>query len=98
MTRERATKPKALRALGEVIRATRSEQGYTQERFAAHAGIDRSYYGAIERGKFNLTVHTLLRISAGLNVSPAELLARSLNDKPSPVVKRATVGAKDGDA
>ncbi len=43
MTRERATNPKALRALGEVIRATRSEQGYTQERFAAHVGIDRGF-------------------------------------------------------
>jgi transcriptional regulator with XRE-family HTH domain len=81
-----------------VIRATRCQQGYTQERFAAHAGIDRGYYGAIERGKFNLTVHTLLRISAGLNVSPAELLAHSLDDKPSPVVNRTAAEVKDGDA
>jgi transcriptional regulator with XRE-family HTH domain len=37
-------------ALGNAIRAARRERGYTQESFAAHADIDRSYYGAIERG------------------------------------------------
>jgi transcriptional regulator with XRE-family HTH domain len=64
-------------ALGKAIRATRVERGYTQEAFAAHAHIDRSYYGAVERGKFNVTLQTLLRIAAGLNVTAAELLARA---------------------
>jgi transcriptional regulator with XRE-family HTH domain len=41
--------------LGEAIRASRNERGYSQEGFAAHAGMDRSYYGAIERGGFNFT-------------------------------------------
>lgn len=54
MTRERAANPKALRALGEVIRATRSKRGYAQERFAAHAGIDRGYSGAVKRGEHRL--------------------------------------------
>lgn len=91
-------KSPADRALGAAIRATRSERGYTQESFAAHSGIDRAYYGAIERGEFNITVQTLLRISTGLDVSAAELLARSRDDKPSPVVSRAAAEVKDGDA
>jgi transcriptional regulator with XRE-family HTH domain len=64
-------------ALGEAIRATRLERGYTQEAFAAHARIDRAYYGAVERGEFNVTLQTLLRIAAGLNVTAVELLARA---------------------
>jgi transcriptional regulator with XRE-family HTH domain len=64
-------------ALGEAIRATRLERGYTQEAFAAHAHIDRSYYGAVERGEFNLTLQTLLRIASGLNITAAELLERA---------------------
>jgi transcriptional regulator with XRE-family HTH domain len=98
MTAMPRKKSPADRALGAAIRVARSERGYTQESFAAHAGIDRAYYGAIERGEFNITVQTLLRISTGLNVSPAELLARSLDDKPSPVVSRAAAEANGGDA
>jgi transcriptional regulator with XRE-family HTH domain len=64
-------------ALGEAIRAARVERGYAQEAFAAHAHIDRSYYGAVERGEFNLTLQTLLRIAVGLNATAAELLARA---------------------
>jgi transcriptional regulator with XRE-family HTH domain len=63
--------------LGNAIRTTRLERGYTQESFAASAGIDRSYYGAVERGRFNVTIETLRRVSVGLGVSSADLLARA---------------------
>jgi transcriptional regulator with XRE-family HTH domain len=64
-------------AVGRTIRAARKEQGYTQEAFALAAGLDRSYMGAIERGEFNLTVDTLLKITAALGTSASELLARA---------------------
>jgi transcriptional regulator with XRE-family HTH domain len=70
-------KSRELRAFGEAIRATRVERGYTQEAFAAHAGIDRAYYGAIERGEFNVTLGTLLRVAAGLGTTATELLKRA---------------------
>jgi transcriptional regulator with XRE-family HTH domain len=63
--------------LGEAMRATRLERGYPQEAFARHAQMDRSYYGAVERGEFNVSLQTLLRIAAGLNVTAAELLERA---------------------
>jgi transcriptional regulator with XRE-family HTH domain len=66
-------KSDANRALGKAIRAIRSEQGLTQEAFAAKAGIDRSYYGALERGEFNMTVDTLVAVAAGLGVQPSEV-------------------------
>lgn len=77
MTGGRPVNPNDMRALGRTIRAIRCERGYSQESFAAQAGIDRSYVGAIERGEFNFTIHTLLRVSAGLGVSAAHLLKRA---------------------
>jgi transcriptional regulator with XRE-family HTH domain len=62
--------------LGAAIRAARKERGFTQEGFAAHAGIDRSYFGAIERGEFNITIGTLTTIAAGLHVPAWVLLKR----------------------
>jgi len=70
-------KSRQMRALGDALRAARIERGYSQESFAAHAGIDRSYYGAIERGEFNLTLETLLRITTALNTTASELLAHA---------------------
>ncbi len=67
----------ANQALGEAIRALREKRGHTQEGFAAKAGIDRSYYGSIERGEYNLTVDTLGTVAAGLGVSLAELFERA---------------------
>ncbi|HYM53719.1 MAG TPA: helix-turn-helix transcriptional regulator [Solirubrobacteraceae bacterium] len=64
-------------AVGRAIRAARKEQGYTQEAFALAAGLDRSYMGAIERGEFNLTLETLLKVTAKLDISASELLGRA---------------------
>ena len=70
-------KSDANRALGEAIRAIRIEQGLTQEAFAIRAGIDRSYYGALERGEFNMTVDTLVTVAEGLDVSPSAIWSRA---------------------
>jgi transcriptional regulator with XRE-family HTH domain len=70
-------KSQANRALGEAIRAIRGEQGLTQEAFAIRAGIDRSYYGALERGEFNMTVDTLVTVAKGLDVPAWEIWRRA---------------------
>jgi transcriptional regulator with XRE-family HTH domain len=70
-------KSAANQALGDVIRTVRKQQGFTQESFAFKSGVDRSYYGAIERGEFNITVDTLMTIAEGLDVSAAELCRRA---------------------
>jgi transcriptional regulator with XRE-family HTH domain len=64
-------------ALGRTIRETRKAQGYTQEAFALAAGLDRSYMGAIERGEFNLTLETLLKVTGELGLSASEMLSRA---------------------
>ncbi len=70
-------KSQTSQAFGAAVRATRIERGESQEGFAARAGIDRSYYGAIERGEVNCSFATLLKLAAGLEVSLTLLAARA---------------------
>jgi transcriptional regulator with XRE-family HTH domain len=72
-----AKKSEANQALGRAIRAARLECGLGQEALAALAGLDRSYCGAIERGEFNVSLDTIVRLTKGLGVSASELLARA---------------------
>ena len=72
-----AKKSAAAQALGAATRSLRRERGIAQETFAARAGLDRSYYGAIERGEFNITLDTLVKISAAFGVRPSTLVRRA---------------------
>ena len=63
--------------LGQAIRSARKQRGWPQERFAARANIDRSYYGAIERGEFNITMDTIMKIAAGLEMTASDLLGQA---------------------
>lgn len=64
-------------ALAKAIRSTRERLGYSQEGFAARAKMDRSYYGAIERGEFNQTLDTIIKIATSLGTSASELFKRA---------------------
>jgi len=77
MPNHKTTKHPSLQALGLSIRAYREEAGYSQESFARRAGLDRSYYGAVERGAFNVTFETLVKIAVGLGVGLDDLSTRA---------------------
>jgi transcriptional regulator with XRE-family HTH domain len=62
-----------LKAMASKIRALREAKGYAQEIFAYEAGIDRSYYGSIERGKYSPTAINLVKIAVALGVEVGEL-------------------------
>jgi transcriptional regulator with XRE-family HTH domain len=64
-------------ALAKAIRSTRERRGYSQEGFAAQARMDRSYYGAIERGEFNPSLDTIVKIAKSLGTSASKLLGRA---------------------
>lgn len=59
--------------LGSLLRARRTELGYSQESFADYIGMHRAYYSSIERGARNITVMTLLRVTNGLDIKVATL-------------------------
>jgi DNA-binding XRE family transcriptional regulator len=87
-------KSSAHEALGRAMRCARQERGQSQEAFAAHAGLDRANYGAIERGEFNVTVDTVVKIGAGLGITAGELFARARLCRCSHVTGRATPGGR----
>ena len=62
-----------LKILGERIREKRKARGWTQEEFADHAGVDRSYAGGIERGERNVTFLILCRVCTALGCDLAAL-------------------------
>jgi transcriptional regulator with XRE-family HTH domain len=64
----------ALVALGDAIRSIRQAKAISQERLALIAGVDRSYFGRVERGDNNMAMLTLVKIAAGLEVTVAELM------------------------
>lgn len=86
----------SLRVLGERIRATRKAAGFSQERLAPGADIDRSFMGQVERGQRNVSFSTLFKIARVLKADlgsfftglpEAELLppspSASLGDAPA---------------
>ena len=72
------------RRLGLNLRKLREEQGYSQESFADHCGLHRTYISGIERGVRNPTVIILDKIAKALKVAPGILLeeARTSSKKP----------------
>ena len=63
-------------ALGQRIREVRQSQGISQEDFALEAGLARSYYSGIERGRRNVAALNLMRIAAALNCEVGDLFPR----------------------
>lgn len=64
-----------LAQLGAAIRKARKAAGMAQETLAHAAEIERSYFGALERGEVNATFMVLVKVSRELRVPLADLLA-----------------------
>ncbi|MDF0750819.1 helix-turn-helix domain-containing protein [Marinobacter sp. 71-i] len=61
-------------AFGRNLRAIRKAKGFSQERLAYDAGIDRSYVGKIERGMVNITIEKIYVFAELLQCSPKDLI------------------------
>jgi transcriptional regulator with XRE-family HTH domain len=59
--------------LGARMRQLRKAIKLSQEEVALRAGIDRSYFGAIERGEKNVSLINIQRIADALGVGAGEL-------------------------
>lgn len=64
-----------LKKLGSNIRRVREERGFTQEAFAQEIGLDRAYYGRIERGLINISAQTIFMLAEALETSPGRFFA-----------------------
>lgn len=61
------------REFGKRVQELRKAAGFSQEGFAAHLGLDRSYVGGVERGDRNVSLLNIKKIADGLELSVREL-------------------------
>ncbi|GAO39221.1 putative regulatory protein [Sphingomonas changbaiensis NBRC 104936] len=62
------------RRLGRNIRALRERTGLSQEAFADHVGLHRTYISDLERGTRNPTVRVVEKIALALGTEAGSLL------------------------
>ena len=68
-------KPLSLRLVfARNIRLVRIQQGMSQERMAAEAGLDRAFVGTLERGQRNISVDNIELICKAVGLPAHELL------------------------
>ncbi len=60
--------------LGQNMRRLRETAGFTQESFADHAGLHRTYVSDIERGTRNPTIRIVDKVAKALGVPASSLL------------------------
>jgi transcriptional regulator with XRE-family HTH domain len=63
-----------LAAFGRRVRAVRRYRDVTQDELAEQVGTSRSRLSRIERGRINVTLGTLFRLSEALDISAPALL------------------------
>ena len=74
--------------LGERIREDRLKLNLTQAKLAEDIDISDTYMGAIERGERSLTLDTLVRLVNRLGVTVDYMLADSVEDNDSNIIKQ----------
>ena len=76
-----------LSAIGDTLRAERTERGLTLKQVAEGAHVSVSYLAEIERGEKDPSSRVLESIARGLDVELADLLVRIASAlEPAPVV------------
>ena len=60
--------------IGKVLKGLRKARGMTQEQLALASGLDRSYYGEIERDEKAPSLKTIFKLAKGLKVEPEDLV------------------------
>ena len=63
--------------LGEKIRVLREATGLSQEEFADKCDVGRAHMSLIERGKQNMTIETLVKITKHLHI-PISVLFKEI--------------------
>lgn len=65
-----------VRNFGVAVRQLREARGWSQERLADQADLNRSYVGEIERGRAIASLLTVEKLAAALGVRPSALVMR----------------------
>ncbi|MCK9262039.1 MAG: helix-turn-helix transcriptional regulator [Azoarcus sp.] len=63
-------------SFGPIVRHLRTERGWSQEKLAERADLNRSYLGEIERGDAVPSLLTAQKLAHALDTRLSELIAR----------------------
>ncbi len=58
---------------GERIRELRTQRNVSQEKFALHIDMDRTYLASVESGKRNISLENISKIAEGFEITLEEL-------------------------
>jgi transcriptional regulator with XRE-family HTH domain len=64
-------------AFGKAVREERRERGLSQEEAALAVGMDRGYFGSVERAEKSPTLTTVAKVAEALRVPPSKLMTRA---------------------
>ena len=59
---------------GRRVRERRNALGLSQEALADRSELHWTYFGQVERGQVNISLHNILRVAEALEVDPGELM------------------------
>lgn len=59
---------------GRRVRTRRNELGLSQEALADRSELHWTYFGQVERGQVNISLHNILRVAVALEVDPGDLV------------------------
>lgn len=60
-----------------MVRAERTSRGWSQDELAHRSGLNRVYMGEVERGEKVVSLDTIAKIAAALDVKGGELLLKA---------------------
>jgi transcriptional regulator with XRE-family HTH domain len=73
MMRSMPDRDRTLAAFGRNVARIRTQRGFSQDKLAEKADLDRTYISGIERGVRNPGIKAVIRIAKALNVSVGDL-------------------------
>lgn len=71
---KRTPKSKLRDVLARNLRLFRAERGWSQERLAHEAGLNRTYLSAVERSEQNISVDNIARLAIAMKIEAWTLL------------------------
>ena len=75
--------PHIRRALGTKIRLLRRDRGWSQEALGQHSNLSGKFIGEVERGEKSISMDSLYRVAAALEVPLRDLM--DVGDKHQPI-------------
>lgn len=61
---------------GEKVKSLRTEKGWSQEKLALNADLDRTYIPSIEAGKRNVSITVIEKIAIALDINIVDLFQK----------------------